>query len=1137
LFTGLTLALLLGFSKRIGQTGNLFLSSALTVVVLDTGGLTSLFLPALGPLLYIYTRQLTSPDQRFNRKDILHFCPLLVGLWMPTWVIVISVIIYLYLSHRKIQDFYSRLRPVLMDRSRFAFRRLERAFVLLGLFCVFALVNDVFWFAVAFVLIGITVEAMLKPDIGAQLTMPITDRSDAREKGRRLKEAVAANRIYGDAELTLATLAVKLMIHPHDLSRIMNIGLEKNFSDFINEFRVREIAQKMRDPAYDRLTLLGIAYESGFNSQRTFHRVFKEMTGKTPLEYKNSLRKELPIDKLAVPSRIRPVILRSESPLHWAPETLKRNMMIRNYFKTAGRILWRNKIYTSINVLGLALGICACVAIRLIAGYELSFDTFHPDGDRIYRVMTTMHFAAGDQDVMSKVPFSSVAAARSEVPGVEAISAVSMYYAKIGVHDGNKPIKKFDSSIDGAYYPGTIVAEPQYFKIFSYHWLAGNKETALNQPYKVVLTLGRAQKYFGNADPGSLVGKEIVYDDSLRVQISGIVEDWKKNTDFAFTDFISYSTVQNSFLKKAFADDWNHMSTQAFVKLAPGTSQDKVNAGLAAIVKTYAPKNPDIKLNLWLEPITKVHFDADVVENQIRTADRPIVYSMIGTAVFILLLALVNFVNLATAQSIQRVREMGVRKIMGSSKTGIMIQFMTETFLVTFFALIIALFLVNPALTAFKAFIPQGVSFRLLENNTLLFTLAITLITCLFAGLYPARALAAHAPALSLRGTATPGGGHWWLRKGLIVFQFTLSLVFIIGSLVVHQQLSYTRGKAMGFNTDAIVILPTSRKAPAKQMNVLAQQLKQIPGVSNVASEQYTPMDGRDGNIALKLNGVNGTETRIPELSGDEHYLSLYSIKLLAGRNLLPADSLKEYVINETFLHLLGLHEPREAIGKMLLYKNKPYPIVGVVADFHEKSFHETIKPVCIVNIPKMQQDIAVKLAASGKQAAALKVTLAHIEKSWKAMYPGEVFDFRFFDQSIALLYEKDYRTAKLINAAAFIVIFISCIGLFGLTIFTTKRRTAEIGIRKVLGASVSNITLMLSKDFVVLVLAALIVASPVAWYLMNRWLENFVYRIAISWWMFALSGILAIIIALITISFQTINAAIMNPVKSLRSE
>jgi putative ABC transport system permease protein len=314
LFSGLTLALLLVFEKRPGQTANLFLSSGLTVIVLKIGGATPFLMPALGPLLYFYVRQLTWPDRRFSRKDMLHFCLLLVGYWMPGWLVLILVIIYLYLSHRLIQDFYRRLRPVLMDRPRFAFRRLESALVLLGLLCVLSLFNAVFYFTVAFVLIWMAAEAILKPDSNVQLAMPITDRSDAKYKGRRLKEAVATNRLYEDAELTLATLAVKLNIHPHDLSRIINVGLEKNFSDFINEFRVREIIRKMLDPAHDRLTLLGIAYESGFNSQRTFNRVFKEMTGKTPAEYKNTLKKELPIDKLATISRIRPIILRSESP-------------------------------------------------------------------------------------------------------------------------------------------------------------------------------------------------------------------------------------------------------------------------------------------------------------------------------------------------------------------------------------------------------------------------------------------------------------------------------------------------------------------------------------------------------------------------------------------------------------------------------------------------------------------------------------------------------------------------------------------------------------------------------------------------------------------------------------------------------
>ena len=392
LFCGLTLALLLGFAKRPGQKANLLLSLALTVIVLKTGGLTSLFLPAVGPLLYFYVRQLTCPDQRLLRKDMLHFCPLLVGYWMPGWLVSIFVMIYLYLSHRLIQGFYYRLQPVLMDRPRFAFRWLDRVLFLLCLCCGLCLFNAIFWLAIALVLIGIAVQAMVKPDSRGQLAMPITDRSDAKVKGRRLTEAVAANRLYEDAELTLTTLAVKLMIHPHDLSRIINVGLEKNFSDFINEFRVREVARKMQDPACDRLTLVGIAYESGFNSKRTFNRVFKEMTGKTPLEYKSGLKKEGPIDKLAPLSPVRPVILRSESPPSWAAEISNRNFMIKNYIKTAFRSLIKNKGFTFINVFGLAFGLATCLLIVFYVFDELSYDRYNVKADRVFRLNNEIKF-------------------------------------------------------------------------------------------------------------------------------------------------------------------------------------------------------------------------------------------------------------------------------------------------------------------------------------------------------------------------------------------------------------------------------------------------------------------------------------------------------------------------------------------------------------------------------------------------------------------------------------------------------------------------------------------------------------------------------------------------------------------------
>lgn len=297
LFSGSTLALLLALAKREGQIANLFLSAALIVIVMKTGGITPFVLPALGPLFYCYIRQLTGTNQKFGRKDILHFFPLLVAYWMPGWLLPVSFVIYLYLSYRLIQHFYSRLQPTLMDKPRSEFRQLEKFVHWLGLLCVLWLFNDAVSFIIAFVLIGLAAGVILKLDGNAQIATALTDRHDAKEKSRRLKAAVANNRFYEDAELTLTTLALKLNMHPHDVSRIINVGLGKNFSDFINEFRVREIARKMREPAFANLTLLGIAYESGFNSQRTFNRVFKEMTGKTPVEYKNGLKKELPIHK------------------------------------------------------------------------------------------------------------------------------------------------------------------------------------------------------------------------------------------------------------------------------------------------------------------------------------------------------------------------------------------------------------------------------------------------------------------------------------------------------------------------------------------------------------------------------------------------------------------------------------------------------------------------------------------------------------------------------------------------------------------------------------------------------------------------------------------------------------------------
>jgi len=441
-------------------------------------------------------------------------------------------------------------------------------------------------------------------------------------------------------------------------------------------------------------------------------------------------------------------------------------------------------------------------------------------------------------------------------------------------------------------------------------------------------------------------------------------------------------------------------------------------------------------------------------------------------------------------------------------------------------------------LTAFQSFIPGGVTFNFFEPATIIFLVSVTVITTLLAGYYPAKILSAHLPVISLKGSGTQrSSDKWLLRKGLIVFQFAVSLVFIIGSIVIANQLKYTREKDPGFTSDAIINVDTPWGDSLSKISVLAEKVKQLSGVSKVALQWVPPMAGNGRGHAIKFKSTDEKETGVTQVAGNEDFIPLYQIKLLAGRNLLHADSLTEIVINEKLSQMMGCKKPEEAVGKMLYWNDRPYPVVGVVADFNSRSFHELISPVCIVNRPDREGTLAIKLASKGEQPNTVKATLSHIEKAWKEIYPAATFNYKFYDESLAEIYEKDQQTATLVNVSMSITIFISCIGLFGLALFTAQKRAKEISIRKILGASIANIATMLSKDFVVLVIISLLIASPVAWYFMNQWLQSFAYRISISGWVFILAGLAAVFIALITISFQAIKAAIANPVKSLRTE
>ncbi|MES2849638.1 MAG: ABC transporter permease [Bacteroidota bacterium] len=813
--------------------------------------------------------------------------------------------------------------------------------------------------------------------------------------------------------------------------------------------------------------------------------------------------------------------------------------MLKNYFKIAWRNIRRNKVPATINVLGLSLGICACIVIYTISSFEFGFDSFHPGKENIYRVMGDVTENTGVKLHYARLPFAVSEKGGNDIRGMEAIAGVIPYNTTITIPGINSGTKTFESLLPGTHYPTAVITGPEYFRIFNYQWLAGNIATALNAPLTVVLTENKARTYFGNLSPAEMIGRQLVYDDSLLVSVTGIIKDWDKKTDILFTDFISSVTLQGKYLKnKINTQSWEqqYMNTWTFIKLSNGNTDVDIDNQLRSLVKKYTAK--DIKLALWLEPLSSIHFNADVIENPVRTADKKTLYILIGIAFFILALSVINFINLSTAQFIRRAKEAGIRKVLGSNRGNIMLQFLVETFSIILIAELLAVLFVKPVMNLFSSFIPDGIVFDFLSVETIIFLIIIAVVTSLLSGLYPAKVLSAYHPALVLKGAGMEKGGqNWALRKGLVVFQFAVAIVFIIGSLVIASQMIYTKNKYPGFNSEAVITSNVPRGSGLQKLKLFAEKLRQIPEVSMVALQWLPPMTDNGKVMQLKFKGEENNATEVGQVAGDENFIPLYEIKILAGRNLTAADSVQELVINESLLHMMSITNPRDAIGKMLYWNDKPYPVVGVVSDFHTGSFHSAIIPLCIVNRPERQSALAIKLASSSFQSAVSNNLLSKIENIWQTIYPENAFDYRFYDESLSLLYHKDRQSSILIYASAAITIFISCMGLLGLALYTTEGKKKEIGIRKILGAGLGNIILVLGRDFFMLVVVAFVIASPLAWYFMNNWLQNFAYHTNIKWETFASAALIAFGVTFLTIGFQTIKAALINPVKSLRTE
>ncbi|MDN5285288.1 MAG: ABC-type antimicrobial peptide transport system, permease component [Mucilaginibacter sp.] len=1151
---------------------------------------------ALGPLIFFYVLKITRPEYKFRSKDLLHFSPLLLELGAQVLEVrdsintgattyatpafqqlnpvlqllaFVSVTIYLYLAHRQIGSFYRRLKFNGGDRYRYEFRWLHNllaGFGLLWLLWIPFTAADYLYYhhqlgvyaycpiylllVVIIIWMGAAAHLRTEPGVRAESTSFLKPPLPAamKQKGIWLKKAVQANLYYQDPELSLSLLAEKLDLSPHELSRIINAVFKKSFNDFINEYRVREVALKMQNPSYDHITLLGLAYESGFNSESSFHRIFKQFTGKTPLEYKNHLQKVLPTYNLRGFTRTMPLILNHVNPLGWTHEKLTGNIMIKNYFKIAFRGFWRHKLFTLINIIGLSIGISAFLVIYFIVHYDFTFDKFHKDSDRIYRVVMNISFQ-GHKNYSSGVPGPLAEAIKSQATGIEEITPVYTLSPHFVYIDKDKKAQKRFKDLDRI-----TLADQQYFKIFNYVWLAGSSQHALDEPSQVVLTSQQARLYFPSLTYHEMIGKVVTYD-TLKTTVSGIVETFTENSDFTFHDFISFgtATINKQLATDLHINNWDWLSSasELFIKLAPGVPAPGVVKQINTIFrKNNLPraeqKMPAGIVDMALQPLDDIHFNLDYnIFNYSSPASKTTLYGLLASAIFLLLLACINYVNLTTAQAAQRAKEIGIRKTLGSSRLQLVVQFLGETFFITFFAVCISVLLAPIILKMFADVISPDIHANILQPDVILFLLILTMVISILSGFYPAIVLSGYKPASVLKNQVHSNKTrNAWLRKSLTVSQFVVAQFFIMATILVGQQIYYALHKNLGFKKDAILLINTPWKTSKASTNqVLLNEFRLMPQVALVGLGNDPP--SADAFNRTRITYHDGkkqiTTEEIIVKSGDENYIKIYELKLLAGRNISEADTGKAIIINNTYAKLLGFTNPHDAIGKQLnWFGGRNISIIGVVVDFNQRSLHSAIYPSIITSgspIPRPMMTLHVSLKPETAGGNEWKTAITNMGKAWKKAYPDDDFDYHFYDDTIARFYDTEQHTSTLLTWATGFSILISCLGLLGLAIYTTNQRTKEIGIRKVFGASVAQIVTLLSTELISLILLAFIIVTPIAWYAVNKWMESFADHVAISWWVFVISGAGMLLTGLFTLSFRTIRAGMANPVKSLRNE
>ncbi|WP_299287214.1 ABC transporter permease [uncultured Mucilaginibacter sp.] len=810
--------------------------------------------------------------------------------------------------------------------------------------------------------------------------------------------------------------------------------------------------------------------------------------------------------------------------------------MIRNHFKIAFRNLWKNKGYSAINIFGLAIGLTVCLLITLFVMDELSYDRYNEKAGRIYRVNTYIHLNGSDfKQRLTPAPMAT--ALMKDYPQIEQATRVGTGSEMLVKKDNETIVEK-----------NAFSADPNLFEVFSLPMIAGDPKTALSQPKTMVISASIAKKYFNTID---VIGKTLKVDNTTFYKITGVIKDMPAAAHLHF-NFIK------SFVGNEFANNpvWLNNSFVTYLLVRPGTSQQSIDNYLKDAAKKYV--EPQVQtffhsnfndlakkgdfLRYQTIPLTRIHLYSDLTNEAEPSGNIQYVYIFIVVAVFILLLACVNFMNLSTARSAGRSKEVGVRKVLGSDKATLVTQFLTESVLTGLLAMVIALFIAMLFLPYFNQLAGKETGLSLFSSGwTLPALLLITVFIGILAGLYPAFFLSAFQPITVLKGKMSTGFKGSWLRNTLVVFQFSTAIILIIGTLVIYNQLNYIRNKNLGYNREQVLVLKNIYSL-GNYAQIFKNEVLQIPGVISGARASALPTSSEQNfnqNAFSKDASMSAAETvTLADWSVDTDYIPTLGMQMAAGRNFsaqMPTDS-NSLIINETAARLLGYKNP---LQEKLYDSNQnnttnTRQIIGVVKDFNTGSLRNKTLPV-VFRLSKYADTFAFRIKSNN-----MPQVIGQIEAKYHGVVKemeGQPFTYSFMDEDFDHLYQSEQRTGKLFITFAFFAILIACLGLFGLITYAAEQRTKEIGIRKVLGATVTNVTAMLSKDFIKLVFIAIIIAVPIAWFAMNKWLQSFAYRTNISWWVFALAAGMAVFIALATISFQAVKAALANPVKSLRSE